>query len=49
MKAPHYLPLTQQKLDTGGSGQYIKDRHKVYLTSDQTRYIYKKVGKDNLS
>ena len=37
-----FLPLKQR---SGGLFQYIKDRNGIYLTTDQARYIYKKVEK----
>ena len=44
MKAP-YCSLKQQKQGTGMSGIHIKDKGKVCLTSNQTRFIYKKIEK----
>ena len=39
------LPL---KASFGGPVQYVKDRESKCLSSDEVRYIYKKVAKDDL-
>ena len=39
------MPLKQS---SGGWVQYVKDRESKYLTSDEARYINKKVEQDDL-
>ena len=39
-EATAFLPL---KLSSGKPVQYVKDRESICLTSDQARYIYKKM------
>ena len=40
-----FSPLEQS---SGWQVQYVKDRENISLTSNEVKYIYKKVEKDNL-
>ena len=43
-----FLPLKQQQLGSSRTIKFIEDRENICLTSDQARYIYKKVEKDSI-